>query len=115
MGGYGTLIHGLSNPDKYAALGAFSAAVKLNLICWTIWLKRGEFDPLTIAKEQTKKGKSLPKLYIACGQKDFLFEANVDFRDQMKALGADVTWVNILITDMNGVSGISSGSIPKLD
>lgn len=93
MGGYGTLIHGLSNPDKYAALGAFSAAVKLNFDMLDDMAKAGELDPLTIAKEQTKKGKSLPKLYIACGQKDFVFEANVDFRDQMKALGADVTWV----------------------
>ena len=30
MGGYGTLVHALRNPEKYAAAGAFSAAVELN-------------------------------------------------------------------------------------
>lgn len=93
MGGYGTLIHGLSNPDQYAALGAFSAAVKLDFNMLDDIAKMGQLDPLTIAKEQIKKGKCLPKLYLACGEKDFLFEANLAFRDEMKALGSDVTWV----------------------
>jgi len=83
MGGYGTLLHGLSNPEKYAALGAFSAAVML---------KDDMPDPLEIAKEQVKKGKALPKIYLACGKKDFLYEDNLTFRDEMKALGADITW-----------------------
>ena len=32
------------------------------------------------------------KAYIACGAKDFLYKANQEFRDKLKALGADVTW-----------------------
>ena len=29
---------------------------------------------------------------MACGAKDFLFEANREFRDKLLSLGADVTW-----------------------
>ncbi len=91
MGGFGTLIHALSKPEKYAALGAFSAAV--SVVGRFPDADTEENDPLTAAKKNVKAGKKLPKMYIACGNKDFLYDANVKFRDEMKALGADVTWI----------------------
>lgn len=93
MGGYGTLLHGLSHPEKYAALGAFSAAVKLDAGMLDGMAKTGGGDPLEAAKKAAAAGKKLPRLYIACGKKDFLFEANTAFRDELRTLGADVTWV----------------------
>lgn len=93
MGGYGTLVHALTHPEKYAALGAFSAAVQLNTDMLDGMAKQGGIDPMEAAKKSVSEGKSLPKAYIACGRKDFLIEANEKFREDLKALGADVTWV----------------------
>ena len=76
MGGYGTLVHALRNPEKYAAAGAFSAAVELN----------------SLADKLIAEGKSFPKMYIACGEDDFLFETNKKFKDKLAAAGVDVTW-----------------------
>lgn len=93
MGGYGTLSHALSNPEKYAALGAFSAAVSLEGEMMESLSAGGEvIDPVAAAKNSIGAGKRLPKMYIACGRKDFLIEANEKFRDELKSLGADVTW-----------------------
>lgn len=94
MGGYGTLIHALTNPEKYAALGAFSAAVGVmdEMMSASSKELNAELDPATAAKKNVEAGKKLPKMYIACGAKDFLFEADKSFRDEMIKLGADVTW-----------------------
>ncbi len=89
MGGYGTLIHALRQPERFAALGAFSAA------CDGMGETTAENDPYTAAKESAAAGKTFPKMYIACGDKDFLFEPNLKFQRKMKDLGADVTWVPV--------------------
>ena len=36
------------------------------------------------------EGKKLPKLYIACGENDLLFEANKAFVEEIKGLGIPV-------------------------
>ena len=33
-----------------------------------------------------------PKLYIACGTEDFLFEDNTRARDSLRSLGFELTW-----------------------
>lgn len=90
MGGYGTFIHGFSHPERFAAMCPLSAAVSMGS-------RDGEdFDPTTdpesLAEEIAKSGKKFPKLYIACGKQDFLYDANVKFRDKLISMGADVTW-----------------------
>lgn len=90
MGGYGTFIHGFSHPERFAAMCPLSAAVSMGS-------RDGEeFDPTTdpesLAEAIVKSGKKFPKLYIACGKQDFLYEANVKFRDKLISMGADVTW-----------------------
>jgi putative tributyrin esterase len=96
MGGFGTLVHALNRPDRFCAFGAFSAAISLNPSS----LNGGEdkgidpmFDPLTLAGNLAEEGKEFPKAYIACGEEDFLYEANVEFVEQLKGMGVDVTWV----------------------
>jgi putative tributyrin esterase len=96
MGGYGALVHGFSHPERFAAVGAFSAAVNLDPAMSLGGSKIGEamarYDPMTLAK-QAKDGKAkLPKLFITCGDKDFLYAANITFKDELTALGFDVTW-----------------------
>ncbi len=97
MGGFGTLVHALSHPERFAAFGAFSAAVHLNPYS----LAGGDInvaahpidpknDPLTLLKEDVAAGKKLPKMYVACGENDFLYETNKDFVEEIKALGCDV-------------------------
>ena len=90
MGGYGTLVHALSHPERFAAFGAFSAATKA--------VKEGtpeRFDPRWLAKKIVEERKKFPKAYMACGGQDFLFEDNKEFRDLLISLGADVTWDEI--------------------
>ena len=96
MGGFGTLVHALSHPERFAAFGAFSAAVQLNPFSLT-----GEadadshpidpkYDPLSLLKADVAAGKKLPKMYVACGENDFLYEANKKFVEEIKDLGLEV-------------------------
>ncbi len=50
-------------------------------------MRRGD-----LARKLAADGKKFPKIYMSCGEKDFLYDANVNFRDELKTLGADVTW-----------------------
>jgi S-formylglutathione hydrolase FrmB len=97
MGGFGTLVHGFWNPEKYAAMGAFSAAVSLEVTRMREHFKKpgAQYDPLANAKKRREEGRRLPKLYIACGEKDFLYEANCKFKDELISLGEDVTWESL--------------------
>jgi putative tributyrin esterase len=97
MGGFGSLIHAFSNPEKYAAVGAFSAVVSLNSIGVQESLKehRKAYDPLWNAKKSKEMGRKLPKIYIASGEDDHIYGANVKFKDELIALGEDVTWDSI--------------------
>ncbi|MCH5352921.1 MAG: hypothetical protein J1E06_05605 [Acutalibacter sp.] len=100
MGGFGTLVHALSFPERFKAFGAFSAAVHLNPgalmgddpVAAANSEAPAEYNPSELAKKIAAEGKAFPKAYIACGAKDFLYEANQQFRDELIALGADVTW-----------------------
>ena len=97
MGGFGTFVHGFNYPEKYAAMGAFSAAVSLN----PALLAGGEnksvedtYDPRTLANKRYQENRKFPKIFIACGDKDPLHEINVQFKDELISMGQDVTWVD---------------------
>ena len=95
MGGFGTLVHALSNPEKYRALGALSAAVELNPASLSGGADTGinpDYDPNTLADRLIAAKKDFPKVFIACGAKDFLYEINKAFRDKLINAGVDVTW-----------------------
>ena len=90
MGGYGTYIHALGNPEKYCAFGAFSAAVQSKHMSPDAGIR---YAPLQLIDEAHENGTKLPKAYIACGAKDFLYEDNIALKDKMIAYGYDTTWV----------------------
>ena len=109
MGGYGTLIHGLNFPERYAAIGTFSGAVMLppeRLIGNPDKMKEAaqsgvqtaepdtdpRFDPYALVDKLLTEGRKLPKIYMACGDKDFLYQNNLKFRDYLRSVGADLTW-----------------------
>lgn len=96
MGGFGALIHGLTHPEKYAAVGAFSAAVSLNTSLMAGHEDKGlvpAYDPMSLAKKLFESGISFPTLYISCGEKDPLFAANKAFRESLVSMGANTAWV----------------------
>ena len=88
MGGYGALLHGLSNPERFAAIGSFSGAVmpvgdpeKVE------GLIDGPLDVKWLVKKAIADGKKIPPLYVTCGEEDMLYEINTEFKDYLKEEG----------------------------
>lgn len=100
MGGFGALYHGLAHPERYRAIGSFSGGIGINPETLANNVHIGdqgaplpeEYDLAALAKKDVEAGVKLPPLYIACGTEDFLYKANAAFVDELKDLGADVTW-----------------------
>lgn len=102
MGGYGAFMHGLTHPERFHAIGAFSAGIQINPESFTsdpLAADSGEpsaeYDLHALAKAIAEKGKDFPAIYTACGMDDFLFDANKDFAAELEGLGADVTWKEV--------------------
>ena len=115
MGGYGAIINGLAATETFSAICALSPATILadrfeqlepgtdDIFKSLEYFEMifGDFDKIAgsekdyfaLAERLTQSGKEKPKLYIACGTDDFLFDSNVIFKDKMVELGFDVTWV----------------------
>ena len=73
MGGYGAMLHGLKNPERYSAIGAFSPGIpdenpkeEMNKIM--------REDLYKVTREALASGKPLPDLFMCIGDKDFLYE-----------------------------------------
>lgn len=103
MGGYGTLLHALTFPERFAALGALSASVKRIPVdavfmpgfdpnTMECTFNEPEYDLDCLAEKVAAEGRPFPKVYMACGGKDFWLEYDKQYRDKLIGLGADVTW-----------------------
>ena len=103
MGGYGTLKCVLQTPERYAGAATFSAVADIEEFAagQTAAEKRelqavfgqslkipADCNLLTLAEKADASG--LPKLYMACGEQDGLYAANVRLSDKLTALGADI-------------------------
>ncbi|UCG46832.1 MAG: esterase family protein [Phycisphaerales bacterium] len=73
MGGGQSLSVGLGNLDSFAWIGAFSAAAPREAA-----LKKLLGDPNVV-------NESVELLWVGCGRKDFLFDANMRFIDELRA------------------------------
>lgn len=80
MGGFGALYHGLVKSNAYQAIGAFSPA---------ILMEGNRIDLVDVVKEC----HSIPSIYISCGDKDFVYEINVEFIKTLESLNIEYTWV----------------------
>ena len=88
MGGYGTLVHAFRHPERFHALGAFSAAISINPETIGQSLPETaseekkeiapEFDPSALVERAVAEGKKLPKIYMACGNDDHLLKKQND-------------------------------------
>ena len=102
MGGYGALMHGLTHPERYHAIGAFSAGLGINPAVFAadpmgqVQAKTDpEYDLHVLAQAVADEGKAFPPIYSACGMDDFLFEPNQAFASELAELGADITWKEV--------------------
>lgn len=92
MGGAGALMHGLGNPERFRAVGAFSAAVSME--------EHPEAetalpDPRGIVSAGIAAGKCIPPVYLACGEGDSLHEANRVFQEFLAGSGVEVLWDSV--------------------
>ena len=113
MGGYGALRNGLKYHDTFGYIAGLSSGLIIDGIekrtnesplfietrayaegCFGDLTKVADSDmnPKWLAKKLVEKKVDIPKLYMACGEKDFLLEANRDFRDFLEDIGIDVTY-----------------------
>ncbi len=120
MGGYGALKVGLSRSESFGFIGAFSSAllplksymnefrtkaqIEEQRVIWgdqmvndmiAIFGPSGEYnsrdDVYELAKQVEKSGYD-PKIYCACGDKDYLYKENDDFQKEMNKLDLDYTY-----------------------
>ena len=83
MGGFHSLWISANNPETFDFVGLFSAAISREN-------PQGEYAYIyqDLAKKLTAQFKKAPKLYyIAIGDKDFLFNDNVNYRSKLDAKG----------------------------
>lgn len=89
MGGYGALTHGLSQPQKYRAIGAMSSGIDFS-----------RNDPVRVntfelVEKNIKENKKMPDIFLTCGREDFLYEANVKFHELLEEKGIEHVWRDI--------------------
>ena len=104
MGGAGCMKIGIANPDKFSAIGCFSAGAsnarknanpnprmaKRQLMLYDSRKLEGtEEDVLGNAKKLVENGGPFPRIYHACGDQDFLLENAHATRDFFTGLKGD--------------------------
>ena len=73
MGGYGALLHGLQNPERYSAIGAFSPGIPdRNAPLDPHQFMREDIFQLT--EDALHRDAALPDLFLCIGQQDFLYD-----------------------------------------
>jgi putative tributyrin esterase len=97
MGGYGTLLHAISRPGDYCAFGAFSAGLMKSgsKLAADAVVEKELPDVAYLLAEAKDRIYDLPKGYLSCGTEDFLYEANVNFKEQYLAQGGDLYWKEV--------------------
>lgn len=113
MGGYGALRNGLKYCDTFGSVVALSGALLVEGMdqrtnespfflerrsyaeaCFGDLTKLldSDMNPKYLVRQLKKEGKTLPKIYMACGDKDSLLPANRDMAAFLKEQGVDVTF-----------------------
>ena len=116
MGGFGALHTALAYPENFGcALGLSSALIIHDIAGMKPGVPQpgviadydyyrevfGDLDhveesvnnPEVLVKNLLAEGKKLPRLYMTCGDNDFLLQTNLRFRDFLAENGVDVTYV----------------------
>lgn len=104
MGGYGALKCGLTYPEQYAGIGAFSAvcdiddsvkmkfaSIKLNELSAIIGEDLVVPDDCNLYKLADKCSAS-PKILMTCGTSDILYPQNIKFKSHLEDIKMDITY-----------------------
>lgn len=113
MGGYGALRNGLKYHETFGRVAGFSSALVYegfeertddvllfiesrsyaqDLFGDLSQVAESDKNPVWTARRLAGAGADLPELYLSCGTEDSLYDVNVRTRDELRALGFDVTW-----------------------
>ena len=111
MGGYGAMRNGLKYSDTFGCIISLSGAFQLEQqlaeesappgmpkdymrACFGDLAQALDSDknPKYLVKQLKAAGKTLPRIYMACGDQDGLLEMNRDMAAFLQAQGADVTF-----------------------
>ncbi|WP_160677159.1 alpha/beta hydrolase family protein [Clostridium sp. C8-1-8] len=113
MGGYGAIRNGLKYNDTFGYIAGLSSALITDNIdkrtndvrfflesrsfsesCFGDLSKVAESDknPKWLAEKLVGENKDIPKIFMACGDKDSLLEANVEFKNHLEGVGIKVTF-----------------------
>lgn len=105
MGGYGAMKLALTYPERFGAAASFSGSVnfaditdrsleslqRMDRIFGDAKKAPGSPADLFYLLEKNAKAPSKPKLYVSCGDKDFLYPAHLKFIPALESFGWDVT------------------------
>lgn len=112
MGGYGALRNGLKYSDTFGAIVALSSALitdetnRTNDSDYIFFTRRyfeycfgpsenvkeSDCNPKKLVMDILNAGKPMPRIYLACGTEDFLFDKNNDFADFLKENNVKCTY-----------------------
>lgn len=112
MGGYGAYKWAVNRPEMFSRAGSFAGALDMADIFYQFTqgrqpggedfyhafgslenMKETENDVLWTAEQQLKRGVELPKLWAMIGRQDFGYRQNLNARDRLQAMGADLTFL----------------------
>lgn len=115
MGGYGAITNGLKYYQTFGYIAGLSSAFVLEDAVQSVndpklppisqrsyyeslfgdltKLKGSDKDYEELAKRLSTHPTDFPKIYMACGTEDFLYKANIAYRDFLAKQGADVTFM----------------------
>lgn len=108
MGGYGAFKLALSFPQHFAAAASLSGALdqagamqqvepawraEMETVYGDLSQVAGSAnDVMHLARQLARSAGPRPRLYQCCGTEDFLYDQNLRFRDQARALGLDLSY-----------------------
>lgn len=109
MGGYGAIKLGLAKSENFAAVISLSGAVSVgNRMDDLLMVRKAAFwegifgpldqvkgsinDPQRLLDELANSNKPVPRIYLACGESDFLYQANEEMAAAIREKGMDVTF-----------------------
>ena len=114
MGGFGSIVNGLRHPETFGCITALSSALIKDKILQSVnepghdFFTRRQYETMfgvdkiedyvgsvndyDALADGLKDAAVKPKIYMACGTEDSLFDANVAFKKRLLADGFDLTW-----------------------
>lgn len=104
MGGYGAMKCALNTPERYAGVATFSAVADIGEFVKTLANNKKQFQAvfgqnlqipencdLVQLASQAEIG-ALPRIYMACGEQDALYDANTRLSALLQQRGADIRY-----------------------